>query len=158
VKLYAQVEIKEYVNILGTHKKTTLFSNSSRFFFKNLSDSCDWAELNEFSQKENNTKSFRHFFENSEVVKEIVLFLLDKSNSWTKEAEEEQCESMVYKVCNFCYVMSTHTCLKKRILRFQWPPRIRRANVKTTLSIKTSISSFVVHKDAEVLYYVVLSR
>lgn len=122
--LYVQVEIKEYVNILGTQKNNNTVFKFFTIFFPQISVRRATGQnlTSQSAKKKTKQKSFRHFFENSEVVKEIALFSWDRSVSWTTEAEEEDCESTVHKVqkvYKFCWVMSSHTCHWKRILNFQ---------------------------------------
>lgn len=69
--LYAQVEIKEYVNILGTQKSTMLFFFHN-FFPKISVIRATRQNLTSSAKKKTKQKSFRHFFKNSEVVKEIA--------------------------------------------------------------------------------------
>ena len=81
--LYAQVEIKENVNILGTQKQQWRFQILHNFFPKISVIRAIWQNLTSSTKKKTKQKSFRHFFENSEVVKETALFIIDKSVSWT---------------------------------------------------------------------------
>lgn len=90
----------------GNTKNNAVFKFFTILFFKNPSIRATGQKL---SSPAKTSKEFSTLFRNSEVVKEIALFLLDKSMSWTKKLTKNGVKVLLMKSMQFL-LSPIHTC------------------------------------------------